>query len=152
MDEKLKYPQRLDQCSPAKKPFRTERNRMPILLAITSFCFAIYFCCVVAQPKPTASSVNLNAPGAIERLRLSNPDHYKKIGQITRGLPNVDREDGAHSNPTIPYAKSVSFSPLLLTSDPPQRQLSFILDDTSYYGRVTLEDRSGTAIYPTRNP
>ena len=91
---------------------------MPILLAITSFCFAIYFCCVVAQPEPTAPSVNLNAPGAMERLRLSNPDHYQKIEQITRGLPNVDRENVAHSNPTIPYANSISLSPLLLTSDP----------------------------------
>jgi len=35
-------------------------------------------------------------------------------------------------------ARNVSYAPILLTSDPPKRRLSFALDDTRYEAVVTL--------------
>src|SRR6266480_3222360 len=93
--------------------------------------------------------VNLNVEGAIEQLRLSNPAHYEKIGNIIEGLSRQPHAQVERWLRTSFQAKDVSYSDILLTSEPPQRDLSFVLDDTLYSARVTLS-RNKARIYPVK--
>lgn len=100
---------------------------------------------------PFASQpIDLNQPGAMEKLRAKRPEHYKKIDAILQHLPTIYVQDvpgylRVHFNAT-----HVFYTETLLTSLPPQRDLSFVLDDTTYQARVTL-DHGGATIYPVKN-
>jgi hypothetical protein len=83
-------------------------------------------------------AINLNEPGALEALQHSNPTHYKKVRKIMEGLfqrPDIAVPRWIQTNFD---ARNVSYAPILLTSDPPKRRLSFALDDTRYEAVVTL--------------
>jgi hypothetical protein len=111
---------------------------------------AVLCSAVWAQDRVPGRQVNLNAPGAMETLEATNPAHYLRIQQIVAGLS----ERGYDAVPgwirTTFDAKDVSYSELLLVSLPPQRRLSFTLDDTHYRATITLEWRRAQ-IYPTRH-
>lgn len=102
------------------------------------------------QPRPS-KYVDLNVPGAMEKLRVSNSLHYEKVQRIIDGLSSRGYEEIPRWIRTSFNAKDVYYSNILLTTSPPQRDLSFVLDDTQYRGRVTL-DRSGAQVFPIRNP
>jgi hypothetical protein len=94
--------------------------------------------------------VYLNAPGALEKLQKTNPSHYAKIQTIVSGLENRIHGDVPRWIRTTFDAKDVSYSNILLTTSPPQRDLSFMLDGTRYHGRVTLMS-SGATIFTIKN-
>jgi len=85
--------------------------------------------------------VDLNEPGTFETLRHSNPTHYAKVRQIMDGL--LQRPDAAVPRwiQTSFDARDVRYAPVVLTSHPPQKRLSFALDDTRYEVVVTLNVR-----------
>ena len=98
--------------------------------------------------KPTRY-VNLNASGVLDKLRESNSAHYAKIQKILAGLDNRSGADVPYWMHTKFRAKNVGYSPYLLTTSPPQRDLSFVLGNTEYSARVTL--MPGTAmIFPMK--
>jgi hypothetical protein len=83
-------------------------------------------------------AINLNDPDVLDMLKRSNPKHYAKVCEIMRGL-------FWRSDDTVPRwirtnfdAREVRYPPILLTSYPAKRRLSFILDDASYEATVTL--------------
>jgi hypothetical protein len=83
-------------------------------------------------------TINLNQPGALEALQHSNPMHYEKVRKIMEGIfqrPETAVPDWIQTNFD---ARNVRYAPILLTSDPPKRRLSFALDDTRYEAVVTL--------------
>lgn len=88
-----------------------------------------------ATPRRTA---NLNNPGALEALQQSDPTHYDKVRKILDGI--LQQPDAAVPRwiQTNFDARNVSYVPILMTSDPPKRRLSFALDDTRYEAVVTL--------------
>ncbi len=43
-------------------------------------------------------------------------------------------------------ARDVSYAPIVLTSDPPRRRLSFVLDTTRYQAVVTLTHARGRIV------
>ncbi len=83
-------------------------------------------------------TINLNKPGALEALQHSNPTHYEKVRKIMEGLFQQPDTAVPRWIRTNFDARDVSYAPILLTSDPPKRRLSFALDDTRYEAVVTL--------------
>ena len=94
--------------------------------------------------------VNLNAPGAMERLQASNPAHYGKVQEILEGLPKRPSGSVAGWLRTSFQARDVSYRDLLRTSYPAQRDISFVLDDTRYAARLTMRDE-GARVYPAKD-
>lgn len=83
--------------------------------------------------------VDLNQPGMMETLAERNPLHYQKIVRI------LD-EIWTHQTNEVPEwlrvsfdARDVTYTPVLLVSNPPKRDLSFVLGNMRYKARVTLE-------------
>jgi hypothetical protein len=91
-----------------------------------------------AGPALPVRTIDLNAPGAFETLQQSRPAHFEKVRQILEGVPQR-RDPEVRGWMLVSFgARDVDYPPVLLTSFPPQRQLSFVLDDTRYNARVTL--------------
>jgi len=88
-----------------------------------------------ASPRRT---VDLNKPDSLEALQQSNPTHYKKIGKILNGI--LQQPDAAVPRwiQTNFDAQDVGYAPVLMTSLPPKRRLSFALDETRYEAVITL--------------
>ena len=85
--------------------------------------------------------VDLNAQGAMEVLAAENPLHYAKIERILAAV-QLRRYDSVPDWLKVEFgADEVQYAPLLLTSDPGKRRLSFILDKTRYKV-VILETRT----------
>jgi len=94
--------------------------------------------CAVAGDSRPGRTVNLNRPGVLEALQHENPAHYQKIQEIMVGLYRHPDSEVPRWIQTTFNASDVSYAPVLLTSDPPQRRLSFALDNTHYQAVVTL--------------
>ncbi len=106
---------------------------------IAAAALAMIWTAVAVAGDPTSRrSINLNEPGALEALQRSNPAHYEKVSKIMEGISQ--RPDTAVPRwiQTNFDARNVSYAPILLTSDPPKRRLSFALDNTHYEAVVTL--------------
>lgn len=86
---------------------------------------------VVIQPP-----VHLYTAEDLARLRATNPDHYARAARLIAaanrlcqpGKPQLQNTDG----------RDISCGLRLLTSNPPKRDLSFMLDGTRYLARVTI--------------
>jgi len=100
-----------------------------VLLALTN---------AIAQPV-LPRAVDLDAPGVLEALARSNPTHFVVIQRIL--AEDVPRWLRASFN-----AQSVIYQPIVLTSHPPKRRLSFTLDDTRYIAVITLTKVTGTVV------
>jgi len=83
-------------------------------------------------------TINLNEPGALEALQRDNPVHYLTVHQILDNLLKQPESQVPRWLQTTFNAKDVRYVQVLLTSDPPKRDLSFMLDDTRYKARLTL--------------
>ena len=90
--------------------------------------------------------VDLNEPGVLEALQSSNPVHYEKIQKILQDVLH-------HSDAGVPRwmqttfdARDVKYVPIVLTSHPPKRKLSFILDATSYEAVIVLTNVRGDIV------
>jgi len=90
--------------------------------------------------------VDLNAPGTLAALEQSNRAHYEKVRRILQDIVDKRDSDVPRWMQTTFAAHDVSYAPVLLTSDPPQRRLSFVLDTTRYNATVTLKNARGTVI------
>ena len=99
-----------------------------------------------AVPLPT---IDLDEVGTLEALKTSNPAHYEKIVQIVDGVltqpdANVPRWMLVNFG-----ARGVKYAPIVLTSFPAKRRLSFVLDLTRYETIVLLTNIRGD-IVPAR--
>lgn len=93
---------------------------------------------VAADAAPPGRTIDLNAPGALEALHQSRPVHFEKVRKILKGvLRRPDTEVPRWMQVSF-GARDVDYQPVVLTSHPPQRRLSFALDDTRYEAVVTL--------------
>ena len=92
-------------------------------------------------------TVDLDAPGAMERVHATNPAHFDKIVKIVQGV--VRQIDSAVEGwLRVNFdALDVNYHPLVMTSYPPKRRLAFALDDTRYEVVVVLTNATG-AITP----
>lgn len=85
-----------------------------------------------------ARTVNLNKPGALETLQQSNPTHYEKVRKILDGILQQPDADVPRWIQTSFDARNVSYTPILMTTVPPKRRLSFAMDETRYEAVLTL--------------
>jgi len=93
---------------------------------------------VAADDASPRRTVDLNNPGSLEALQQSNPAHYEKVRKILEGI--LQQPDAAvpHWIQTNFDARNVGYVPILMTSLPPKRRLSFALDETRYEAVLTL--------------
>jgi hypothetical protein len=91
-------------------------------------------------------SIDLDRPGAMEMLARDNPVHHAKIERIIAGVLQRPEREVPRWLRTGFGASDVSFAPVMLTSDPPKRRLSFALDGTRYLTLLTLSHVKGTIV------
>ena len=96
-----------------------------------------------------ARAIDLGEPGALANLELSNPAHYAKVQQILNGVLRQRDADVPRWMRIQFAATDVTYLPVILTSHPPKRHLSFSLDATRYEILLTLTDVRGR-IVPAR--
>ena len=107
---------------------------LAVLVCSASVCWA-------EEPADTVvlqAPVHLDSAADLEQLRKTNPDHYaravrlmNRAGELCEpGAPKLQNADG----------RDISCAMLLLTSNPPKRQISFTLDDTHYIALVVITD------------
>ena len=94
-------------------------------------------------------TVDLDAPGAMERVRAANPSHFDKIVKIIEGVARQPDSAVPRWMRVNFAAQDVNYRPIVMTSYPPKRRLSFALDDTRYEAVVVLTNASG-AVIPAR--
>jgi len=94
----------------------------------------------------SAEVFDLDRPGALETLRLSNPAHYIKVRQILDGVFLRSDAEVPRWMQTNFQAQDVQYGPIVLTSHPPKRRLSFALDATRYEGTVVLTNVRGEIV------
>jgi hypothetical protein len=90
----------------------------------------------------SALAIDLDQPGAMQRLARDNPAHYAKVEQILSEAPHRPYSTMARWIRTEFNATDVDASHLLKTSYPPQARLSFALDGTQY-SKIIYIDASG---------
>ena len=83
--------------------------------------------------------LNLDEPGALERLQRDNPAHFAKVDRILREAPERSSASVARWMRTEFNAKDVSRSDILKTSYPAQARLSFALDGTPYSKTIYID-------------
>ncbi|MGX4641314.1 hypothetical protein [Massilia sp. SYSU DXS3249] len=83
--------------------------------------------------------VDLDAPGALERVRQDKPAHAHAIARILREAPQRKPQAIAGWVRTAFDARMAS-AMLVKTSYPPQARLEFTLEDTAYRATVTLRN------------
>ena len=101
-----------------------------------------------AQHPHVHGTIYLNDRHALETLQRSNAEDYAKIQLILRGLSERPVAEVPRWIKGNFSAREVDYSDLLLTSYPPKRYLSFVLNDTHYAATVTLAPRQAL-IVPT---
>ncbi len=90
-----------------------------------------------AEPaKPVPKTVYLYGAADLEHLRESNFDHYRRAQGILAAANRLCEPGAA----TLQYvdAQDLRCSSLMLTSNPPKKQLEFRLDDVHYIALVTI--------------
>jgi len=91
-----------------------------------------------AHAAPAPRTVDLDEPGVLEALQSSNPTHYDKIRVILQGVLQQSEAGVPRWIRTTFDARDVKYVPVVLTSHPPKRRLSFSLDATRYEVLVVL--------------
>ncbi len=118
-------------------------------LTVAALLMAVGGLALAAGPHPS-KHVDLSDPGAMAKIRDSNPAHYEKIHNIVFGLANRRYGDVRQWLRTTYQVEDASISYFILTTSPGQRDLSFVLGDTQYYGRVISMQGGGT-VFLIRN-
>jgi hypothetical protein len=103
----------------------------------------------VAAPAGLTRTVDLDAPGALAALEQSNPVHHEKVLKIVDGVIRQPDTKVARWITVNFNGRDVEYAPIVMTSHPPKRRLSFALDDTRYVTVVTLTNVRGE-IRPAR--
>jgi hypothetical protein len=96
-------------------------------------------------PAPPARIVYLDSAAAMEQLRLTNPEHYARAQRIIASAAQLCKA-GAPKLLELHAQDVHCFGALIFTSYPPQRQLSFRLDDTRYIAMVFLKGYEGKRV------
>jgi hypothetical protein len=108
----------------------------------------VALCALLFGPSEVAAGrvVDLDEPGALEALQRSNPTHHEKVQKILADLPRQPERAVPRWMQTSFDARDVSYRPVLLTSNPPKRRLSFALDDTRYEILLTVDTIRGVVV------
>jgi hypothetical protein len=103
----------------------------------------VFLAPVAALAGPT---IDLDTPGALETLEQANPAHYAKVKRILEGVTRRPDADVPRWMRVGFDARDVDYAPIVLTSHPAQRRLSFALDDTRYQAVIVLTHLRGDIV------
>jgi hypothetical protein len=113
---------------------------MTIMLRI-ALAFAL---ASLASPAWSQHEVDLDRPGALDRVARENPRHYREILAVTQVASNVSCSTPLGMMPVPAAAKGMDCEGLtLMTSYPAKRRVSFEIDNIRYRMIVTLADTPG---------
>ena len=116
---------------------------------MTRLAAAVGLVLLWSGPALAGPTVDLDRPGALAALEQTNPAHYAKVKLILAGVTRNPDSDVPRWMRVGFDARDVSYAPIVLTSHPAQRRLSFALDETRYVSVIVLTDLRG-AIVPLR--
>jgi hypothetical protein len=119
------------------------RMSVMVLLALSAACVTQ---AKVEQAHIARRVVDLNEDGALEALQRSNPVHYDKVRKILDGVLRQRDAQAPRWIQTNFDGRDVSYGPIVLTSHPPKRRLSFALDATRYEAIIVLTNVSGEIV------
>ena len=141
--------------------------KSPVLaiVAATACSAGLIGCAVESLERTTITALNatddqqrqiidLDEPGEFDSLRRSNPEHFATIEEILKSIQKRRVENVPRWLQTDFDAGNVSYTPVLLITDPPKRRLALTLDDTRYRMTFVLtEDRARPQLllYEERN-
>jgi len=91
-------------------------------------------------------TVDLDRLGALESLQQSHPAHYAKVKVILEGVSRQRDADVGRWMRVGFDAHDVRYAPIVLTSHPAKRRLSFALDDARYVAVIVLTDWRGDIV------
>jgi len=104
------------------------------------FAAALLFAgCAFAQAPQPWRAVDLDRPGALEKLERDNPTHFAKIEKILAEAPQRPFESVARWIRTAFDATNVDTSHFLKTSYPALARLTFTLDSQQYTKVIRIE-------------
>ncbi len=92
-----------------------------------------------ARPWPSPTTVYLGNAAALDQLRLTNPKHYARVQRILASAAQLCKAGEPKLLALQSDAQDMHCGSMLFTSNPPQRQLSFRLDDIHYIAMVFLK-------------
>lgn len=102
---------------------------------------------IVGLRRPAA--IHLDYPGALDRLRAENPEHFRKISAILAGLKTRTNSEAASWAKVKFDAQEFELGNIYLVSFPAKQRLSFSLDGTEYVATVV---QPGTVHPPSKEP
>lgn len=102
-----------------------------ILLALAGTALA-------ATSKPV-TYVDLNKPGALDRVAVDNPEHYRVLADIIRTVQTRSCAEVLKAYRASHEAGVNCSSYLLRTSFPPKRHVGVSIDGVHYMGNVTVD-------------
>jgi len=82
----------------------------------------------------------------MEALQNSNPTHYQSVHRILEGVLRQPDAAVPRWMRTNFDAQDVTYVPIVLTSHPPKKRLSFSLDATRYEAIVILTNVRGEIV------
>ena len=91
-------------------------------------------------------TVDLDRPGALEALERSNPAHAAKVRLILEGVARTPDSDVPRWMRVAFDVRDVDYAPIVLTSHPAKRRLSFLLDGTRYAAVIVLTGLRGDVV------
>ena len=118
---------------------------MATLLVALAFVLGAQTGASAAAPR-LGPVIDLDRPGVLETLQRSNPAHYAKVRQIIEGVVRRSDADVPRWMQASFNAHDVTYAPIVMTSYPPRRHLSFALDRTRYEAIVTLTNVRGEIV------
>ena len=93
---------------------------------------------------PTRIWVHLYGVTDLERLRTTNPNHYRRAQPILAAANEICQPGPAHAYPTRFKDDYLDCAGALwLTSNPPKKLLTFHLDDVGYIAVVSVTVEGG---------
>jgi hypothetical protein len=95
---------------------------------------------------PPRKTVYLDGPRDLARLQATNPDHYARAQRILAAANELCRPGAGELQPIGRSRDVRCVDMLLLTSNPPQRRVTFTLDDTRYIALVVITDDAARLI------
>ena len=118
-------------------------------LLVITVLLSIWASLAAADEPAVRRVVDLDARDAMEALQTSNPIHYAKVRRILDGILHQPEARVSHWMLVNFDARDVTYVPVVLTSHPPQRRLTFALDATRYEVTLVLTNVRGN-IVPAR--
>jgi hypothetical protein len=111
----------------------------------TMMCTAVVVM-LAAGSTLAAEVIDLDQADTLAALRRDDPQRYVTIVRLLDDASRIAPSDARGLLHVRYDAEDVNFSQILLTSDPPQRRLSFRLVDASYRATVRIKEPVARAL------